>query len=46
MMVWICVVIIVVVGVQSQYKDERLTSVFNVCISLLLSHSPPPLLPL
>lgn len=41
-------VIIVVLGVQSQYKEERLTSVFNVCISLppSLSLSPPPLLPL
>lgn len=42
MMVGIFVVIIVVVGVQSQYKEEHLTSVFNVCISLLPSNSPPP----
>lgn len=43
MMVGIFVVIIVVVvGVQSKYKEERLTSVFNVCISFTPSHSSPP----
>lgn len=39
MKVGIFVIIVVVVGVQSQYKEERLTSVFNVCISLPLSFS-------
>ena len=41
MMVGIFVVIIVV-GVQRRYKEERLTSVFNVCISLPPPPSPPP----
>lgn len=34
--------IFVVVGVQTQHKEERLASVFNVFISLPRSHSPPP----
>lgn len=40
------VVIFVVVGVQSQHKEERLASVFNVFISLPRSHPPPPPPPL
>lgn len=35
-------VIFVLVRVQSQNKKDRLTSVFNVFISLSSSYSPPP----